>query len=161
MSNVGPDFENFRSPKFVDIARIRRVRAAIENSVVNGAGEKSRVHRPESRIWAWQSMGFHAIAAGVTISPSSFEGLKKKTIWRPGRKRGEHGERRRNVLRTSMRFHKNKYTFLLDFATNCLDRDDINRLDDLSFVTLVYFIQSLTVLTQFVIKRFFEHKENT
>lgn len=85
MSNVRPDFEDFRSPKFVDIGRIRRAHAAIENSVVNGAGEKSRVHRPESRICAWQSMGFHAVTAGVTISPSSFEGFVKKNHMQTGK----------------------------------------------------------------------------
>jgi len=78
MSNVRPDFEDFRSPKFLDIGRIRRVPDAIENFVVNGAGEKSRVHRPESRICAWQSMGFRAIAAGLTISPSVLRGLREK-----------------------------------------------------------------------------------
>lgn len=137
MSNIRPDFENFRSPKFVDIARIRRVHAAIENSVVNGAGEKSGVHRPESRIWAWQSMGFHAITAGVTISPSSFEGLKKNHM-ETRKKRREHGARTICIAHKHA-FPQNKYTFLLDFATNCLDRDDINRLDDLScYARLLY-----------------------
>lgn len=90
MSNVRPDFEDFRSPKFLDIGRIRRVPDAIENFVVNGAGEKSRVHRPESRICAWQSIGFRAIVAGLTISPS-FE------VLRGLREKESYGDRKVNV----------------------------------------------------------------
>ena len=86
MSNVRPDFEDFRSRNFVDIGRIRRVAAAIENFVVNGVAEKSQVHRLESRIFARKSMGFRTGVAGGTISPSSFEGFVKKN--RTGNERG-------------------------------------------------------------------------
>lgn len=165
VQRVRTEFEDFRSPKFVDIGRILRVPVAIENFVVNGASEKSRVHRPESRICACQSMGFHAITATVLPFHSPvLEGFVKKN--RMETVKVERARRERRYKCVFFFFSKITINLLLYnsswlCAHNCFDRYKSSR----RYLSLLsrsfYFIQSLTVFTQFVIKRFFEHKENT
>jgi len=67
-------------------AEFGRVPVAIENFIVNGADEKSRTHRLESWICAWQSMVFlhhHCRWYNLNFS-SSFEDFMKKNHMKNG-----------------------------------------------------------------------------